>query len=583
MKSYLLCLAIMAFSATLSGQTHSEWLLINKGLSRDTLYTGDTNTILCIVSDDIELPAAFLHLEVINEDRCTDVGEVTIYSFPPERYDDTTIAVEFYLPEWTCQGIYSFSVIDSLSQDLYFYYDEIWVVTRASVVQSPDDQQACLGDTVTFSATIDHCENCFFNWYKDGVFIEDTPWPSLIITNVSSSDTGFYYCMAGNQWGTVTTEPARLEILETPDKPHDPIGVTSLCRGTESTGYHIPSVPGATSYSWSLIPPGAGLLDYADTSATIHWDMEYAGEANLLVKVKTGECRGPDSDTLIISVLGEQPGPEICIVGGDPVTGKNMIVWERQPEQPDLTYIIYRETNQANIYLPLDTIGAEEPSIYIDALSTPELVSQRYKLSLIDTCGFESETSTPHKTIHLTNNIASNGNINLIWDGYEGFAFLSYNLYHGHHADSMEYINTVTSNVFIYSNIVPFPGDNYFQIEAIRPEGCTPSLKSFNYGSSRSNILYVDTETGFGPNSGYQDTVLKIFPSPATGKVTVTLEEYHRPVPAKLLDVSGTLLQEFIMDSQSFELDISCLPDGLYILQLDHPTIPMQAKILKCR
>ena len=260
-----------------------------------------------------------------------------------------------------------------------------------------------------------------------------------------------------------------------------------------------------------------------------------------------------------------------------------MVVWEKPPGSGGLNYIVYRETNQAGMYLPLDTINAGELSIYIDTTSKPEVVSQKYKLSLIDTCGFESDLSTAHKIIHLTNNMAANGNVNLIWNGYEGFAFLSYNIYHGPHPDSMEYIDAVPSDAFIYSNIVPFPGNNFFQIEAIHPEGCTPSLKSIDYGSSRSNILYVKTEEVIEGISENTDSDITIFPSPARDVVTITIPNYSNPVPGRLVNVSGQLVQKFIIDSGSYELDISSFPEGLYILHLHEGNNSLKAKIITSR
>ena len=42
--------------------------------------------------------------------------------------------------------------------------------------------------------------------------------------------------------------------------------------------------------------------------------------------------------------------------------------------------------------------------------------SKRYKISEVDSCGYESDLSLYHENIHLTANVGINGELNLIWD-----------------------------------------------------------------------------------------------------------------------------------------------------------------------
>ena len=572
--------AILSVLAIVNAIPSQGQQFVDNLLYPDTLLAGDTTTILCNVGyiADHDKLRTFLFLSTYDEN-CTNYGD-SIHHIYSEQYDDTIIAVKFYIPPETCPSKYALVIFDQTHPDFDFSFDSMTIVTSPMVIQSPADQLICQGDPAILASGFSFCKSCQYQWFKNNDSIPGANQPDLTILDFSFSDTGSYFCTGSNEWGSDTTQPAKIDIVALPDTPACPEGIMAICQGTVSTDYHIPAIQDVTTYNWSISPPDAGILEYTDTTATVTWDEDFTGQAGLLVKVRNGECRGPNSDTLIISILGPHAAPEICIVGVDPGSGKNMVVWEKSHGTEEFSYIIHRETNQANLYLPLDTIETGELTVFIDSTSTPELVSQRYKLSLIDTCGFVSDLSTAHKTIHLTNNMAANGNVNLIWDGYEGFAFLSYTLYHGSHEDSMEYINTVPSNVFIYSNIVPFPGDNYFQIEAIRPEGCTPSLKSVDYGSSQSNILYVETGTGTDENTVRQ---VNIFPVPARDYVNILIPGYSKPVSAKLANVSGQILREFIIDSGSFDLDITSLPGGAYFLLINQGDKAARGKIFKFR
>ena len=55
---------------------------------------------------------------------------------------------------------------------------------------------------------------------------------------------------------------------------------------------------------------------------------------------------------------------------------------------------------------PLERL-AEEVEVFIDEVADPSIRSWRYKLSVVDVCGIESELSLRHKTMHLTANVGT--------------------------------------------------------------------------------------------------------------------------------------------------------------------------------
>jgi len=119
----------------------------------------------------------------------------------------------------------------------------------------------------------------------------------------------------------------------------------------------------------------------------------------------------------------------ICLVTVDTVSGKNMVVWERlDPDNTDY-YVIYRESSLKGEYVAIGTRPLDLPGIFIDSVADPTLRSWKYKLSVVDSCGNESELSETHKTMHLTMNIGLDENINLIWDHYVGFDVTTYEIW----------------------------------------------------------------------------------------------------------------------------------------------------------
>jgi len=96
-------------------------------------------------------------------------------------------------------------------------------------------------------------------------------------------------------------------------------------------------------------------------------------------------------------------------------------------------------------------------SEYIDYTSDPSQNSNRYKISVTDTCGNISDLSPYHKTIRL--GIAQGGSASsmlLVFDAYEdeggGFIPLWNYIYRGTSASTMELYDSVTANVLTYTD-----------------------------------------------------------------------------------------------------------------------------------
>ncbi len=88
-----------------------------------------------------------------------------------------------------------------------------------------------------------------------------------------------------------------------PEAPSAPTGsdYVDVYKVTETT-YATSIIPDAIGYVWELSPEGAGEIVSSDTSATVYWNTEYLGEAEVSVSV-INECgQGAFSDPILIFV-----------------------------------------------------------------------------------------------------------------------------------------------------------------------------------------------------------------------------------------------------------------------------------------
>jgi hypothetical protein len=106
-----------------------------------------------------------------------------------------------------------------------------------------------------------------------------------------------------------TSAPLVVTITATPGTPSAPAGPVDLCQNPLNSTYTIPAVPGASSYTWTLTPSGAGSITPSGTSATVDWNNTYAGTASISVSAATGSCQGMASAPLVVTITATPGTP----------------------------------------------------------------------------------------------------------------------------------------------------------------------------------------------------------------------------------------------------------------------------------
>jgi len=351
-----------------------------------------------------------------------------------------------------------------------------------------------------------------------------------------------------------------------------------ICGGTAQLSVATSNFTGSgtLTYAWT---PTIGLDNsiISNPTATVTHNTEYT------VTVLTPN--GCQSEDHIMVSMKSMNQPAICMVGVDS-TNKNIIVWDK-PESTSIdSFYIFKETNVTNQYQKISAVAYNDYSVYIDNSSNPNIQSNKYKISIKDACGLESDRSPFHKTMHLSLNQGQNNIWNLIWESYQGFTVSSYYIFRGTNASNLQLIGTSSASNTQYSDFSAPAGYVYYQIEIVSPIACNPEKKSSifsksaSYNSSRSNIA-TNSPTGLNENlMNFQQIV--IYPNPAYNEIVIEFKQNsitNRMV--EIIDMNGQLIYNQEMEGTSHQIDLSSFQKGVCFITITSNDFVTTRKIIK--
>jgi PKD repeat protein len=228
---------------------------------------------------------------------------------------------------------------------------------------------------------------------------------------------------------------------------------------------------------------------------SFEWDDPLSQTTSIATELCPGNYQVSVTDSLGCNLTGSVtvsqttlPSLPLCLVSVDSTSIRNVIVWEKPISSAIDHFNIYRELS-TGAYSVIGSVDYDSLSQFTDNTLgiNPNVTSYRYKLAYVDTCGNESELSDYHETMHLSTNLAPNGGINLIWDGYEGIPVSYYRILRDSgYNNNWQVMDSVTNNVFIWSDINPPVNGAQYLIEVVIPYTCT-STRSVDHNTSRSN------------------------------------------------------------------------------------------------
>ncbi|MFW5877698.1 MAG: T9SS type A sorting domain-containing protein [bacterium] len=275
------------------------------------------------------------------------------------------------------------------------------------------------------------------------------------------------------------------------------------------------------------------------------------------------------ADSSVQLLVKQAFSDSICIVTVDEETGKNRIFWNKTQQEGTQSYRVLRGLEHTEV----GTKVFGDDNYLIDTEVDPSIMAYRYFLETTDICGNSIISEISHKTIHLTANKGTSGEVNLIWQPYEGLDFFQYNIYRS--TDSVNFVliggMEYDPSISQYTDYDPPAGDLYYQIGIEGDFACnTGRTKKSTNGSFveiLSNIKSLKT-TGTENNfSNYY--ALKVYPNPVTESLTIEYPDNDGNSSLRILNILGEIVYEINMDSDKLRLELnSNFSSGLYLIQL---------------
>jgi len=392
-------------------------------------------------------------------------------------------------------------------------------------------------------------DSATFNWDFDnaniitgsGVGPYEVNWDELGTKNVSLSinDNG---CMSTTTTKSIDHNPIPTTTIAAPEK---------ICYDGIGNINYIGSASASASYNWDF-DGGTIISGNASGPYEVTWSNDGLKSITLVV-----EDYGCSSDTLIQLMVNPQTQSNpICMVTVNE-SNKNMIVWEVPDVNPYESIVIYKESAQSDVYNVIGTQSVNEPTFFVDENSNPSQNSSRYKLAVIDTCGYETDLSDYHKTMHLTINAGMDGTWNLIWDRYEGFAYSTFDIYRGTSDGDLTKIAEQASNTFTYSDLTPPMGTVYYQIAVVNPNPCDIDIKKSSqndFSSTRSNIINSQDATSVHE---IELNNIKVWPNPVSDMLYLYSESVSANNNLIITTVDGRVLINRKIETGTTHIDMS--------------------------
>jgi hypothetical protein len=452
------------------------------------------------------------------------------HTYTQDGYADVTLVAE---------NIATGCVTSTIYNDLIFVIGGV-TCTHTAALNQTGPLNACTGDSVLLSCNTD--PSFSYQWNRNGV-----PVSGATSSSIYAQLSGSYTVTIYQNTCPVTSNGISVTINPLPSIPTiTSTGTITSCSGGSLT-LSVPA--GSSSYSWNT---GA-------TTASI--SVTQSGSYTVTVTNSNGCARTSAPYVVNASFMAS---PNVCVVGMDSLTNENRIVWEKPLTLGIDSFYVYKETNVSDVYTKIGATNYPDLAVFLDQNSNPAVQAYRYKLTVLDTCGTETNLGDFHKTIHLTINAGVGGAWNLIWSHYEGLTFGSYNIYRGTDPTNISLLTTIQSNLNSYTDLAPPVGPVYYQIEIVNPNSCDPT-KVVNYSVSKSNIV----NNGVNGLSTIANNTVLVYPNPTSKDVTLEITSELLGKDYYLTDNTGRIILSGQFRALKETINLEQVATGVYFIKID--------------
>lgn len=396
-----------------------------------------------------------------------------------------------------------------------------------------------------------------FNWdFEDADIIENLG-DSLI--TLQWSDFGQkQVTLFVNEYGC--SSDTSFAFIELKPFPKIHINYTDfVCHNENGFANFTGNLTNQASFNWNfdnadiVIGEGAGPYN-------LTWNT--GGIKNLSLLIDDGGCV---ADTNFIVEISEPAAMQP--LNGVSVNAKNhaVIMWDSPAVNID-SVILYKESEQSNVYKRIAALKASEATTFADTTTDCSSQPYRFKLAVVDTCGYKSEMSDYHKTMHLMLNKGLNNSWNLVWSDYEGLEVGTYSIYRGSNPEAMYKIADVSGNVYTFTDQNPPIGDLYYAIVASNISNKSTSLKSALSDPAKIQSNMVETRIF---NAIPHNFAQKWFNINVNNKILRIESLQQSQYSFSVNDLTGKRLFISSKNSGHSVYNMSYMPEGVYILIID--------------
>src|SRR5690606_2548791 len=82
------------------------------------------------------------------------------------------------------------------------------------ITYNPTSESVFPTETVTLNVNANGTGTIFYQWRKNGVAIAGATHPHLTLNSVSEADEGIYDCVVSNNYGSLTSNAAKVDVME---------------------------------------------------------------------------------------------------------------------------------------------------------------------------------------------------------------------------------------------------------------------------------------------------------------------------------------------------------------------------------
>lgn len=377
--------------------------------------------------------------------------------------------------------------------------------------------------------------------------------------NVSGIASGYYNVTIG--YNGACTQNIGVGVSDLTNIAVNVVTVTPSSCTAPTGSIDIMAVNGVPSYSFS----------WSNGASTEDINNVFPG--NYFVTVTDADlCKTSTSVFVPSNIFDYQP--EICLISVDTSNNTNYIVWQKNITYGVEKYKIYRESSVPNNFQFVADVPFSALSEYTDLVANADIHSWRYRLSSVDSCGYEIPSYVDHKTIYLDVTFGATTN-DLTWNYYAGFSYNKFYISRYDITNGWQLYDSVPGNIFTYSDILPPPtGEVKYLVEAKAPFNCIPQLKTVVQTSNKtkSNVKNNNFEILTKLQDVLFDNYFFIAPNPAKDELFVN---FNKPLSTlthiRVKDLVGKVLFELtVKDLDKVVIPLKEFTSGLYFIQVEN-------------